>query len=170
VANELVDAVTATPAGPVDVRLGDGLDVTGRFTLDGPSGRILVSRAMNFTHTSPGAPFSFGTESPVIADTDYTKTCSAASLNSIGEHTLVVNVVSTFDVPPQQTVESSEITVNVRRWVEDQPEPTTWAEGQRTPTAQTEGQRTPTSHTEGQPTPTTWAEGQRTATSWTEGS
>lgn len=169
-ANELVDAVTATPAGPVTVGLGQSLDITGRFALNGPSGGTLLSRSMAWLHLSPGAPFSFDFELSPIEDTDYTKTCPASALDSIGAHVIRLQVFSIYDIPSQQTVASNDITVHVVAWREGEAPDTTHTEGIATPTTMTEGTATPTTMTEGTATPTTMTEGTATPTTMTEGS
>lgn len=114
-ANELVGSVTATPTGPVTIGLGQSLDITARFTLNGPSGATLISRAMNWQKTAPGLPLSFDGETSPTEDTDYTKTCSALVLNAVGTYTLRVQVYSIYNTPPpfDQTVNSNDITVHV---------------------------------------------------------
>lgn len=169
-AHELIDAVTVYPEGPVTVGLGNTLDITASYTLNGPpvGSPTASSYSLAWQKVSPGAPTSWDTEDPAAAATDYTKTCPTSVLSAVGTYVLRVSALYINDVPFQDTVDV-DITVHVVPWRELEALDTTHTEGQATPTTVTEGAATPTTVTEGQATATTVTEGAATPTTVTEG-
>lgn len=113
-ANELIDAVTATPAGPVTIGLGQTLDITASFTLNGPPPGSPTSSTYSLTWQKVGVPASLALESPATAGTPYTKTI-AVSFLPIGTHQFKVEANVQYDPFDEQYVDSNLITVHVTR-------------------------------------------------------
>jgi len=115
---ELVGTVFILPLTPVKVMVDNPVDITGRYTLNGPgSGGPGCTYAMNWVHDSPGFPYSFANEDPVAPDTDYVKTWLATL--PIGEHRFHVDVTHTDPNIPAVFITSSQtIVVEVIRRIE----------------------------------------------------
>jgi hypothetical protein len=120
VANELIGVVTAAPAGPLVVGLGNTLDIVGSFTLNGPSGATVLSQDMAWEKIAPGAPLTWATQSTVVNDTNYTKSFDPQALGlAAGTYTIRVSVTQILDTPAINTTDSNEITVKVQPWKEE---------------------------------------------------
>jgi len=117
-ANELVGSVTATPTGPVTIGLGQTLDVTGRFTLNGPPPGSPTSSTYTLLWQKVGVPASLASEIGATAGTVYTKTIPAAQL-PIGTHQFKVEGSVLYDPFDEQYVDSNLITVHVMREVRE---------------------------------------------------
>lgn len=171
-ANELVDAVTATPTGPVTIGLGQTLDITASYTLNGPPTGSPTFSSYSLSWQRVGLPASLDSQAPAVAGTVYTKTMGVAHL-PVGTHQFKVQGIYINNAGQPDSlvfVDSNLITVHVVAWREGEAPDTTHTEGLATPTTMTEGTANPTTMTEGTATPTTMTEGTATPTTMTEGS
>lgn len=111
-ANELVGSVTATPTGPVTIGLGQTLDISASFTLNGPPPGSPTSSTYTLLWQKVGLGASLASESGASAGTVYTKTISAVHL-PIGTHQFKVEGAVLYDPFDEQYVDSNLITVHV---------------------------------------------------------
>jgi hypothetical protein len=117
-AHEYIDAVSATPVGPITVQLGDSVDISASFTLDGPTGGNASAYSLAWQKLSPGFPFSFATQDPAVAGTVYSKPYTPTQLgpNSVRvEASLLWSGVDEDEEPigGLQQKQSNVITINV---------------------------------------------------------
>lgn len=84
-AHELIDVVTATPAGPVTIGVGQRLDIAASFTLNGPPTGSPTFSSYSLSWQRVGLPASLDSQAPAVAGTVYTKTMGADRL-PVGTH------------------------------------------------------------------------------------
>lgn len=115
-ADELVDAVTATPAGPVTIGLGQSVDVTAEYTLNGPSTALPGTSIYTilWSESSSGV-WASETTPTTQPDTPFTKTCPASVFPAVGEYTLRVNVLHSGSGLSVYSTLAPDITVHVAR-------------------------------------------------------
>lgn len=116
-AHELIDVVTATPTGPVEIGLGQSVNISASFTLDGPTDATVSIYGITWSNVTESV--GFASQVPALPNTVYTK---AFTPTSIGKK--IVRCVASFNsdaTPPnnQQAVNSNDITVVVKRFSEE---------------------------------------------------
>lgn len=116
-AHELIDVVTATPVGPVEIGIGQSVDISASFTLDGPTDATVSIYDIVWQNITDSV--GFGSQIPALPNTIYTKTFTPASVG-----TKIVRCTATFNsdaTPPNnlQVVNASDIVVVVKRFREE---------------------------------------------------
>lgn len=168
-AHELIDAVTATPTGPLTIPVGQTVSVTMRYTLNGspPGSPSSSTYSLVLLKVSPGSPASIGLPHiPASANTDYETTADIFS--SGGAYILKARGYVQYVPADSQEVFSEDIEVFVTDIAELQATPGTIDEEQGTSTTVTEESATSTTVNEEQATATTVTEESATSTTVTE--
>lgn len=169
-AHELIASVTATPAGPITIGLGETVDITASYALNGanPNGPSTSLYSLGFLKASPSPGSSWGAQIPAVEDTDYTKTCPTTTLNAVEKYELKVRATCITDVDTTFE-ESATIMVHVVPFSEDHGTSGSWDEGEAASGSMSEESAASGGFSEESAASASMTEEQAASGTWTEG-